>query len=76
MPTLKLIQNEIKRLEDRSASTGLSLEDLKMLEILIRSGKELLSAPSALTEPIKPDEPTLSDEEVLSGLLEKKDEHE
>lgn len=65
MSTLKLIQNEIRRLEERAETspTGLSLEDVRKLEILVKTGQSLITQPAI--EP-KDDNPAsgLSDEEL------------
>lgn len=64
--SLKLIQREIERLEKQSSETGLSLNDVKALEILIRTGQSLISAP---VEPEESDLTDVSDEELDAAVL-------
>lgn len=64
--TLQLIENELYRLSKLGESeAGLSLEDVKKLEILVRTGKLVQENPSLTPE----DEDSIpTDDEILNAL--------
>jgi len=64
--TLKLIEREIERLETQSSATGLSLNDVKALEILIRTGQSLISQPLPDAEEAEDQKP--SDQQIIDAL--------
>lgn len=71
-PELTLIKNEIERLEAASGQGSLTLEDVRKLEILIKTRKLVLGEPTEITE-TKDSKPKkkVSDAEVLKTLKPK-----
>lgn len=65
---LSLIEREIARLEDRSLSSknGMSLDDLKKLDLLVKNKKLIQGQPTEITRVI--DDTQVEDEDVFSIL--------
>jgi len=63
---LKIIEVEIQRLSQLQDSTGLSLEDVKKLETLIKTRQLILGEPTTITQSISNKE--ITDDQVLSAL--------
>jgi len=69
--SLQLIKNEIDRLSKQSFSTsGLTLEDVKKLEILIKTRQLVLGEPTEITQNVSDDK--VSDEDILKALRKPK----
>lgn len=64
---LDLIHKEIERLNDKSAGDSLTIEDLRKLEILLKSRLIVLSGSNGF---VPPDHTNFSDEDVLEALSE------
>lgn len=65
-PTLVLIQNEIDRLTAQSSGTGLDLNDVKKLEILIKTRQFIMVQPVDVSPSISDQE--ISDADILKAL--------
>jgi hypothetical protein len=65
-PTLVLIQNEIDRLTAQSSGTGLDLNDVKKLEILIKTRQFIMVQPVDVSPTVSDQE--ISDAEILKAL--------
>jgi hypothetical protein len=65
--TLNLINNEIARLSTMSNVTGLDLNDVKKLEILIKTRQLLLGEPTSITQDTSK-EKEISNDELLRVL--------
>lgn len=68
-PELTIIENEIKRLRAQSKKSGLSLEDVKKLETLIKTRQLVLGEPTEITKTT--DGKPVSDAAVLEALTPK-----
>lgn len=66
-PELILIQNEIERLESQSSNGSLTLEDVRKLEILIKTRQLVLGEPTTITGNSEAPK-KVSDKAVLSAL--------
>lgn len=71
-PELSIIQNEIERLQKQSGNSGLSLDDVKKLETLIKTRQLILGEPTEITSTKTTSKKSVSDKDVLATLKPKK----
>lgn len=71
-PELSIIHNEIERLETQSGKSGLTLEDVKKLETLIKTRQLILGEPTEITSTKEAPKKKVSDKDVLAALKPKK----